>query len=124
MLLREIALNTRASGFGVYPSDPTAAVAGEAELAVATPYSPSLSAVRINTLWFASLVFSLATASFGMSVKQWLREYLVCDYTSPQARLRIRQHRDPGMRAWKVLELAAMLPLLLQLSLALFFAGL
>ena len=93
-------------------------------LLVDAPYSPSSTAIRINSLWFASLVFSLATASFGMLVKQWLREYLACEYTSPQARLRIRQRRNPGLHIWKVFQIAAMLPLLLQLSLALFFVGL
>ena len=87
-------------------------------------YSPPPIAVRVNTLWFASLVFSLAAASFGMLVKQWLREYLACEFTSPQARLRIRQRRYPSMRAWQVYTIAAQLPLLLQTSLGLFFVGL
>jgi hypothetical protein len=88
------------------------------------PFEPSTSAIRVNVLWFASLIFSLMTASFGMLVKQWLREYLAVDNPSPQARLRIRHFRYPGLMKWKVFEIAAILPLLQQIALALFFLGL
>ncbi|PSS38149.1 hypothetical protein PHLCEN_2v9 [Hermanssonia centrifuga] len=90
----------------------------------ATPFEPPLFAIRVNVLWFASLIFSLITASFGMLVKQWLREFLSGDYTSPKARLRVRQFRFPGLLDWKVFEIAAVLPLLLQLALGLFLLGL
>ncbi|KAI0776397.1 hypothetical protein BC629DRAFT_1290587, partial [Irpex lacteus] len=80
--------------------------------------------IRVNVLWFASLVVSLMTASFGMLVKQWLREFLAAEVPSPQARLRIRHFREPEIKRWKVYEIAASLPLLLQLSLGLFFVGL
>ncbi|PSS37998.1 hypothetical protein PHLCEN_2v181 [Hermanssonia centrifuga] len=88
------------------------------------PFEPSLAALRVNILWFASLIFSLATASFSMLVKQWLREYMAGEFTSPQARLRVRQFRHPALSHWKVFEIAAILPILLQLSLGLFFLGL
>ncbi|THG99340.1 hypothetical protein EW026_g2989 [Hermanssonia centrifuga] len=70
-----------------------------------------------NVLWFSSLMISLMAASFGILVKQWLREYLAGEYTSPLARLRVRQFRNPGLTDWKVFEIAAILPLLLQLAL-------
>lgn len=88
------------------------------------PFEPPLWAVRVNVLWFASLVFSLAAASLGMLVKQWLREFLAMEYTSPQQRLRARQYREPSLKTWKVYEIAAVLPLLLQIALGLFFVGL
>jgi hypothetical protein len=88
------------------------------------PFEPSSSDIRVNVLWFASLVFSLVTASFGILVKQWLREYLAVKNPSPQARLRIRHFRNPELEKWMVVEIAAILPLLQQLSLALFFIGL
>ncbi|KAJ3547810.1 hypothetical protein NM688_g5367 [Phlebia brevispora] len=81
-------------------------------------------AVRINALWFASLICSLVSASLGMLVKQWLREYLAVDYLAPQARVRIRQFRWQGLKTWRVFEIAALLPLLLQVALGLFFLGL
>lgn len=80
--------------------------------------------IRVNVLWFASLLFSLITASFSILVKQWLREFLNAENPSPQARLRVRHLRYPQLARWKVFEIAAALPLLLQLALALFFIGL
>ena len=81
-------------------------------------------ALRVNGLWFASLIVSLAAASIGILVKSWLREYLAGEWISPQEKLRARQFRNPALRQWKVFELAAVLPLLLQVSLGLFFIGL
>lgn len=55
---------------------------GLANSSSSAPPLPSLdfvadSATRwINTLWFLSLVFSLASALFGIMVKQWIREYM------------------------------------------------
>ncbi|KAI0344880.1 hypothetical protein BDW22DRAFT_1326800, partial [Trametopsis cervina] len=88
------------------------------------PFEPSVNAIRINDLWAASLVISLATASFGILVKQWLREYMKFVTSFPQGRLRIRNFRRAGLETWKVLTIAACLPLLLQLALELFFVGL
>jgi hypothetical protein len=88
------------------------------------PFQPSPTDIQVNVLWFASLIFSLITASFGILIKQWLREYLAVTNPSPQARLRIRHFRYPDLERWKVVEIAGALPLLQQLSLALFFIGL
>lgn len=87
-------------------------------------FDPPLFAKRVNNLWFASLILSLATAAFAMLVKQWLREFFAGDYTSPRTRLRIHFYRYPGLTEWHVFELVALLPLLLLLSLALFLVGL
>ncbi|KAI0688607.1 hypothetical protein BC835DRAFT_302945 [Cytidiella melzeri] len=95
-----------------------------APLTPSTPFQPSPVDVCVNVLWFASLLFALTTASFGILVKQWLREYLAVQNPSPQARLRLRHLRHPELGKWKIFEIAAILPLLLQLSLALFFVGL
>lgn len=92
--------------------------------ATSQAFQPSATDIRVNVLWFASLIFSLITASLGILVKQWLREYLAIDNRSPVARLRIRYYRHPKLKNWKVLEIAAALPLLQQLALALFFIGL
>ncbi|GJE95418.1 hypothetical protein PsYK624_116020 [Phanerochaete sordida] len=89
------------------------------------PFEVPLWALRVNALWFASLIISLSTASFGMLVKQWLTEYVAMEqWISPEEQLRARQHRHPGLRHWKVFEIAALLPLLLHISLGLFFVGL
>ncbi|KAJ3531459.1 hypothetical protein NM688_g7571 [Phlebia brevispora] len=88
------------------------------------PFQATITDVRINALWFASLILSLGTASFGILVKQWLREYLSIGHTVPQERIRIHYFRTRGLEEWKLFEIAAALPLVLQLPLALFFIGL
>lgn len=95
-----------------------------APLPLPPPFRPSTAAIRVNVLWFASLIVSLVAASLGMLVKQWLREYLTADHPSPQARLRIRHLRRPALDKWRVIEIGAALPFLLQTALALFFTGL
>ncbi|KAI0085024.1 hypothetical protein BDY19DRAFT_897359 [Irpex rosettiformis] len=88
-------------------------------------FVPARNAIRINTLWFTSLLLGLISASFGITVKQWLREFLTGDHSTPQLRLRIRQSRYDSMLHWGVFEIASLvLPFLLQTSLVLFFAGL
>lgn len=93
-------------------------------LAAPVPFHPGTYAIQVNVLWFASLTISLMAASFGILVKQWLREYMAMECISPQARLRTRHFHYSGIRDWKVFEIAAILPLLLQLALACFFVGL
>ncbi|PSR78469.1 hypothetical protein PHLCEN_2v7412 [Hermanssonia centrifuga] len=81
--------------------------------------------LSINVLWFASLTLAVVTASFGILVKQWLREYMVIETSrGAKARLRVRQFRVTALDDWKVFDIAAILPLLLQFSLGLFFVGL
>ncbi|KAK7677502.1 hypothetical protein QCA50_019508 [Cerrena zonata] len=89
-----------------------------------SPFIPPATFVRINTLWSCSLVISLITASFGILVKQWLHEYMAQATQTPLYRLRVRFFRSEGLEKWHVFELAAALPLLLQVALLLFFIGL
>ncbi|KAI0697972.1 hypothetical protein BC835DRAFT_1269539 [Cytidiella melzeri] len=49
-------------------------------------FRPTENAIRVNVLWFGSFTLALVSASFAILVKQWLREYLSGEYTSPQAR--------------------------------------
>lgn len=88
------------------------------------PFQPFAGALRVNILWFTSLVFSLFTASIGILVKQWLRAYTTYKTSSAQDRMRVRHFHRQGLETWKVYEIAAMLPLLIQLALGLFFIGL
>ena len=80
-------------------------------------------AVLINVLWFASLLCSVAAASLAMLVQQWLREYLAVNHISPQSRVRLRVYRRSALQQWRVLEIAALLPPLLQIALGLFLVG-
>ncbi|KAJ3474655.1 hypothetical protein NLI96_g12334 [Meripilus lineatus] len=88
------------------------------------PFIPERSSVWLNGLWFVALILSLVTASLGMLVKQWLREYINLPDVKPEGQRRIQLFRVRGLRTYKVSEIAAFLPLLLQISLVLFFAGL
>lgn len=119
--LERIADHTASYTMHVDMLNSTTATTGTS-ITTTTP-GPSANDIRVNVLWFASLMLSLIAASFAILVKQWLREYLVVKNPSPQARLRIRHLREPQLAAWRVIEIAAVLPLLLQLSLGLFFVG-
>ena len=81
-------------------------------------------AVWLNTLWFASLICSLSAASVGIMVKQWLNEYSAGLSGKSRQIARLRQLRLNGLQRWRVKEIVAVLPILLQVASALFFAGL
>ena len=85
---------------------------------------PSLLVILINLFWFLGLILGLVTASLGMLVKQWLREYLSNDSTSPQARARIRYSRHLSLERWYVFTIASSLPSLLQAAVAFFLIAL
>lgn len=93
-------------------------------IATKPPWSKPDSAVRINILWFSSLVFSLTAALIGILVKQWLRDYLSSVASSPREGTRIRQFRHQGLVRWHIPEIIALLPIFLQVALAFFFLGL
>jgi hypothetical protein len=84
----------------------------------------SASSLRINTFWVLGLVLSLSSALLGILVKQWLREYLNWGLTSPRDSVRMRQFRYEGLVSWRVSDIVAALPLLLEMSLILFLIGL
>ncbi|TFK82455.1 hypothetical protein K466DRAFT_655706 [Polyporus arcularius HHB13444] len=95
-----------------------------ADAALLPAFKPTAFAVRLNTMWFSSLVCSLLSASLGLLVKQWLREYLAGSSNISRESIRIRQYRYEGLRRWCVPEIIMCLPILLQASLLLFFIGL
>lgn len=86
--------------------------------------NPLAFAIRVNVFWFSSLVFSLASASIGILVKQWLRDYASHAGTASRDRARVRQFRHNGLINWHIPEIIAFLPILLQYALAFFFIGL
>ena len=57
-------------------------------------------------------------------VKQWLSEYNTGLTGASREIARLRQHRLNNLAKWHVAEIVAFLPILLQLALLLFFAGL
>ncbi|KAI0742953.1 hypothetical protein C8Q80DRAFT_944181 [Daedaleopsis nitida] len=85
---------------------------------------PERSSVWLNVLWFSSLIFSLSAASVGIMVKQWLNEYDTGLSGTSLQTVRLRQYRLNSLSKWHVAEIVAVLPVLLQIALGLFFAGL
>lgn len=94
----------------------------------ADPRTSSISTfVRINALWFASLVTSVSTAFLAMLSKEWLADlHDGRGDTSTEMHMRGRQIqlRYDSMRNWRLSLVLPFLPFLLHISLLLFFAGL
>ncbi|PPQ71683.1 hypothetical protein CVT26_007650 [Gymnopilus dilepis] len=87
--------------------------------------SASPSDLRVNTFWFLSLVLSLTTVLVGIVSLQWLRAHQhYNDSLSPRLALGIYHMRAQALERWYVPQVFATLPLLLQVALVLFFAGL
>lgn len=91
---------------------------------VIAPYSPTPSNVRVNTLWFLSLVFSLATVLIGIISLQWIREYQKArDDLEPREAYSLHRMHTEAFERWYVPQTIGALPLLLQIGLVLFLAG-
>lgn len=89
-------------------------------------FSPSPTAVWVNSLWFLSLVMSLTCAMLATLQLQWANRYTEITHArhSPYKRARIREYFVEGFRRSRLPWMLEMLPTLLHLSLFLFFAGL
>ncbi|GBE89692.1 hypothetical protein SCP_1700160 [Sparassis crispa] len=79
--------------------------------------------VFYNTMWFASLGCSLLSASIGILVKEWLREYLIELPEQPRDIVRVRRFRHYGVHRWGVQMVVSAISLLLQISVAFFLAA-
>ncbi|KAI0754384.1 hypothetical protein C8Q80DRAFT_1266025 [Daedaleopsis nitida] len=88
------------------------------------PFYAPASAVWINTLWFSSLVCSLASASIALMVKQWLHELAVGVSGQERESARRRQYRLNGFLKWHIGTVVVVIPIVLQVALFLFLAGL
>ncbi|OBZ66676.1 hypothetical protein A0H81_13106 [Grifola frondosa] len=93
-------------------------------LSTAPAFRPSVYAVVINALWFSSLIFSLAAAFIGILVKQWLNRYTRGISIVSREAARVRQFRHDALMKYGVINIMALLPVLLQIALILFLAGL
>ncbi|KAF9251443.1 hypothetical protein L218DRAFT_1065393, partial [Marasmius fiardii PR-910] len=89
------------------------------------PYPrPSLQTLQW-CFWFLSLSLALVDALFGLLCKQWLREHKRQSKTrTPGQALALHWLRHQSFEQWHVSSILASLPILLELSLFLFFAGL
>ena len=91
-----------------------------------TDETPPLAApsVYISICWVLSLVVTLSAVVVGITCLQWIREYLSDPRLGPKEGLAFRQMRYDGLMFWKVPFIISILPILLQLSILLFFHGL
>lgn len=120
-------LDTTNTLLSQYLSEQTGALAtslNSSRLTKVMDATPTLVEVRwVNGLWFAALVCSLSAGLFSMLAKQWLQA--TPDISgSPQHRARQCQRRYNQAQTWHVAAVISALPLLLHVSLLLFFAGL
>ncbi|KIY48356.1 hypothetical protein FISHEDRAFT_14196, partial [Fistulina hepatica ATCC 64428] len=91
---------------------------------VVLPSVATSAAVRINILWFLSLVLSLDTALMGLLCKQWIRQFLHSSGRTGEDALAIRQLQFEGVVAWHVAAIVSSVPLLPQVTLILFLVSL
>ena len=90
---------------------------------IPSPVSASLAVT--NAFWFVSLVLSISTALVGIVSLQWIREHQKYPQSlSPRERFAIYNMRAEGLNKWYIPQILSSLPVLLQLSLILFLAGL
>ena len=96
-----------------------------AALASTPSFSPSTAIRVINILFFLSLVFSLASALFGIMGKQWLREYTRWNspLAAPRENILVRQLRIEAWESWRVGATISSIPALLELAMVLFLIG-
>ena len=89
------------------------------------PFTPPASARWLNSLFFVSLVLSLAAALFGILAKQWLREYMRWNSPVgiPRENILVRQIRHEALESWRVSLIVTSIPALLEIAMTLFLAG-
>ncbi|KIL54382.1 hypothetical protein M378DRAFT_114042 [Amanita muscaria Koide BX008] len=87
-------------------------------------FIPASQSIRVNIFWFTSLVLCLSTVIFGILCLQWLGEFARNISLSPADAITIRQMHYDGLERWKVPTIIDCLPVILQISVILFFAGL
>jgi len=118
-LLTQISQQLSALPNGTSLSAPLTAVGQSA-------FQPTASAVRVNTLWFTSLILSLACALWATLMQQWTQRYVrVADGPyGPSKQARIRAFFTDGVERFALPAAAEVLPVLLHASLLLFCAGL
>jgi hypothetical protein len=86
--------------------------------------------VRVNAMWFGSLILSLIAGLFSIHCKMWLDGYGVDLVFAGAANkglvnaCRLRQYRYQGMQKYYIPEIIGLLPVLLYAALAFFAVGL
>ncbi|KAH8982851.1 hypothetical protein EDB92DRAFT_1768540, partial [Lactarius akahatsu] len=96
------------------------------DVTIGTGFTPPAAVIRVNVIWFLSLVLSIVSALNATLFQQWSRRYL--DITrhrvAPHKRARTRAYMFDGIASFKMSRVVKAMPMLLHLSIFLFFAGL
>ncbi|KAF7981971.1 hypothetical protein HWV62_30783 [Athelia sp. TMB] len=89
-------------------------------------FSPTSTALRVNTFWFLSLCLGLTCALAATLVQQWARTYsqAIERRPAPEIKARIRSYLYQGMEEFGMSAVVEGIPTLLHASVFLFFAGL
>ncbi|KAJ7055748.1 hypothetical protein C8F01DRAFT_445690, partial [Mycena amicta] len=90
------------------------------------PFTPPQTSIICNSLWFISLGLSLSCALIATLIQQWARDFLhqTDIHSAPLVRARIFSFLYYGLKSFRMHQVVELLPLLLHISLLLFFAGL
>ena len=91
-----------------------------------SPHPPTTSIVWVNAIWVLSLVLSIMSALSAILVQQWARRYLHIPQIPSSARdqARVRSFLFFGAHKYGIKNAVELTPMLLHLSIFLFFAGL
>ena len=93
---------------------------------VPADFSPPGYIIVVNSLFYASLGIMLLAAFIAMLIKSWVREFDrgLRAMSAPEQRAKTREFRYLGLVRWKLPEMVATLPFLIQISLLSFSIGL
>jgi hypothetical protein len=89
-------------------------------------FRPTSGSVRVNALWFLSLFLSLTCALLATLMQQWSRNYLQMAQghrSDPAAQARLRAFAFDGVSKFHMSRALGLVPLLLHVSVFLFFLG-
>ena len=90
------------------------------------PFRPSAGSIRLNALWFLSLCLSITCALIATLMQQWSRNYLrmaQAQCSDPAAQARMRAFAFDGVSKFHMSHALELVPLLLHISVFLFFLG-
>jgi Family of unknown function (DUF6535) len=87
-------------------------------------FQPDPSSLNVNGLWFTSLTLTLISALGGVLAKGWLAKYNPASNREQSSDACERHLRAVRARQWRLEPFITGIPLLIQVSLFLFFAGL
>ncbi|KAG8810778.1 hypothetical protein FRC17_002784 [Serendipita sp. 399] len=89
-------------------------------------FQPSTRPIVVNSLLFASLCLSIATALAAVVAMQWVTDYGAVTKrvgSTPEERMKRRHYRYQGGLDWKMDTIIGALPIALHVSVLLFFVG-